>query len=310
MSQSNEWRDELERTKLILAMVVVGSIGIFVHYIPLPSAVIAMFRAVLGTIFLGSVVISRRTTINWKAVRKNAVYLVLSGAAIGFNWIFLFEAYRYTSIAVATLCYYMAPVFVLIMSPFVLKEKFNKYSLLTTAAAVLGAILISGVLTGSGATLTGVGYGLLAAVLYAGIMILNKLTQGLTGLELTFFQLLVAGIVMVAYNLPTYDLTSLEFTPRTMVLLLIVGVVHTGWVYQLFFSSINQLPAQTSALLTYVDPITAIILSTLILGQPLQWLQLVGTILIIGSAILHEMVAIKTLTKQDQKAELTGSVNL
>ncbi|XJS11292.1 DMT family transporter [Aerococcaceae bacterium WGS1372] len=299
----------MERLKLITAMVVVGSIGIFVHYIPLPSAVIALFRAVFGTLFLGIVMIVKKKPINWRGVRDNWMYLALSGAAIGFNWIFLFEAYRYTSITVATLCYYMAPVFVLLLAPIVLKEKLSKLNIVTTMVAVVGAVLISGVLSGGEATLTGVGYGLIAAVLYAMIMLLNRLTQGLSGLELTFFQLFVAAIVMAAYVVSTHDMSSLDFSPLAIGLLLIVGIVHTGWVYQLFFSAVNQLPSQTSALLTYIDPITAIILSMIILEQPLEFIQLIGTVLIIGSALLNEIVSARNSSGKAKDNELATPMN-
>lgn len=283
----------MEKLKLVIAMVVVGSIGIFVHYISLSSAVIAMFRAIIGTLFLLGVIIVTKVPIKWPLVKKNAKYLIISGAAIGFNWIFLFEAYQYTSIAVATLCYYMAPAFVILLAPLVLKEKLTVMNIICTIVAMAGAVLISGVFGGSQTTLIGVGYGLAAAILYAWIMILNKLTKGLSGLELTFFQLLISAIVMIPYVLLTEDVSALTFSTQTIVLLIIVGVVHTGVVYQLFFSALNQLPAQTSSLLSYIDPVTAIVLSALLLSQPIGVVQLVGTLLILGSAIINETLSFK-----------------
>lgn len=291
----------MEKIKLVIAMLIVGSLGIFIHYIPLPSAVIAGARAVIGTVFLFGVIVMQRTQFNWSAVRKNAIYLVISGAAIGFNWIFLFEAYKYTSVSVATLCYYMAPAFVILAAPIILKEKLTRLNVMCTIAALIGAILISGVFGNSVTSLIGICYGLAAAILYAGIMILNKLCQGLTGLELTFFQLLVSAIVMVPYVLLTEDLARIVFSGQTILLLLVVGIVHTGMVYQLFFSALNRLPAQTSSLMSYIDPVTAIILSAILLNQPLNPIQGIGTLLILGSAILNELV-----TFQYKKSHLTG----
>ena len=279
----------MEKVKLVVAMLIVGSIGIFVHFIPLPSAVIAMFRAVVGTLFLLGVMIFKQSNIDWAVVKKNAKYLIISGTAIGFNWIFLFEAYQYTSVAVATLCYYMAPAFVVLLAPFVLNEKMTIYNLFSTISALFGAVLISGVFGGVQVNLIGVGYGIGAAGLYACIMILNKKTKGLPGLELTFFQLLVSAVVMVPYVFLTEDLSGLSFTPSVLGLLLIVGVVHTGWVYQLFFEALNKLPAQTSSLLSYIDPVTAIILSAVLLHQPLSTIQMVGTLFILGSAVMNEV---------------------
>jgi len=281
----------MEKMKLVIAMLIVGSIGIFVHFIAMPSAVVAAARAFIGTLFLLLTIISKRTAIQWKFVKQNAIYLIISGAAIGFNWIFLFEAYQYTTVAVATLCYYMAPAFVILLAPFVLKEKLTPLNILCTFFALLGAVLISGVLGDSGANLTGVFYGLLAAVLYASIMILNKKMKGLSGLELTFFQLTVATFVMLPYVLMTEDLVNLLWTRQAMSLLLIVGILHTGLVYQLFFSAMNQLPAQTSSLLSYIDPITAIFLSAWLLQENLSPIQFIGTVLILGSALVNELLA-------------------
>ena len=281
----------MEKMKLVIAMLIVGSIGIFVHFIAMPSAVVAAARAIIGTLFLLLTIISKRTAIQWKFVKQNAIYLIISGAAIGFNWIFLFEAYQYTTVAVATLCYYMAPAFVILLAPIVLKEKLTPLNILCTLFALLGAVLISGVLGGSGANLTGVFYGLLAAVLYASIMILNKKMKGLSGLELTFFQLTVATCVMLPYVLITEDLVNLLWTPQSMSLLLIVGIIHTGLVYQLFFSAMNQLPAQTSSLLSYIDPIAAIFLSAWLLQEKLSPIQVMGTVLILGSALVNELLA-------------------
>lgn len=292
----------MEKMKLVIAMLIVGSIGIFVHFIAMPSAVVAAARAIIGTLFLLLTIVSKRTAIQWKFVKQNAIYLIISGAAIGFNWIFLFEAYQFTTVAVATLCYYMAPAFVILLAPIVLKEKLTPLNILCTLFALLGAVLISGVLGGSGANLTGVFYGLLAAVLYASIMILNKKMKGLSGLELTFFQLTVATCVMLPYVLITENLVNLLWTPQSMSLLLIVGIIHTGLVYQLFFSAMNQLPAQTSSLLSYIDPITAIFLSAWLLQEKLSPIQVMGTVLILGSALVNELLVnrSKKLAKQQQ----------
>lgn len=236
-------------------------------------------------------------------MRKNGFYLLISGTAIAFNWIFLFEAYQYTSVAIATLCYYMAPAFVVILAPLVLKEKMTRLHLICTTFAITGAFLISGVLSGGESNLRGVGYGLAAAILYAGIIILNKKIEGLSGLELTFFQLLSAAIVMVPYSLSIEDISTVKWTRQIVGLLFVIGTVHTGLVYQLFFSAMNKLPTQTSSLLSYIDPITAIFLSALILKQGVTTIQVFGTLLILGSALTNEIVANRLKTLQKLKIE-------
>ena len=273
----------MEKSKLAAAMFIVGSIGLFVHYIPLPPAVIACSRAVIGTLFLLLVLRLKKTPLHGQAIRKNALCLLLSGAALGFNWIFLFEAFRHTGIAVATLCYYMAPVFVILLSPLVLGERLTRRKIVCTLLAVLGAVCISGVFTGSRQDPRGIAFGLAAALLYCSLILLNKRLRGLDTLETTFCQLCTAALVMLPYVLLGGHLHGLAPAPSTLFLLLVVGIVHTGLVYILFFSAVGRLPAQTTAVLSYVDPVTAILLATLFLHQPFGLAEACGTVLILGA---------------------------
>ena len=193
------------KVNVIAAMLMFGSIGLFVRGIALPSSVIALVRGVIGCFFLVTVGSLMKQPVTWKAVKSNWLVLVLSGAAIGFNWIFLFEAYRYTMVSCATLSYYFAPVFVILVSPVVLGEKLTKRKLCCAAGAVIGMILVSNVLfldQGENG-LIGIFFGLMAAVLYASVMILNKFMKGLSGLETTAAQLGVAAVILLPYTLLT-----------------------------------------------------------------------------------------------------------
>ena len=265
----------MEKSKLAAAMFIVGSIGLFVHYIPLPPAVIACARAVIGTLFLLLVLRLKKTPLHGQAIRKNALCLLLSGAALGFNWIFLFEAFRHTGIAVATLCYYMAPVFVILLSPLVLGERLTRRKIVCTLLAVLGAVCISGVFTGSRQDPRGIAFGLAAALLYCSLILLNKRLRGLDTLETTFCQLCTAALVMLPYVLLGGHLHGLAPAPSTL--------------YILFFSAVGRLPAQTTAVLSYVDPVTAILLATLFLHQPFGPAELCGTVLILGATLANEL---------------------
>lgn len=219
----------MEKSKLAAAMFIVGSIGLFVHYIPLPPAVIACARAVIGTLFLLLVLRLKKTPLHGQAIRKNALCLLFSGAALGFNWIFLFEAFRHTGIAVATLCYYMAPVFVILLSPLVLGERLTRRKIICTLLAVLGAVCISGVFTGSRQDPRGIAFGLAAALLYCSLILLNKRLRGLDTLETTFCQLCTAALVMLPYVLLGGHLHDLAPEPTTLLLLLVVGIVTRAW---------------------------------------------------------------------------------
>ena len=127
------------KLKLILAMLIFGTIGIFVRNIGLPSSLIAVCRGYVGMLFLALVLVLRWQKPDIKAIRRNFLMLVISGGLIGLNWIALFEAYNYTTVTTATLCYYLAPVFVTLASPFVLQEKLTGKKLLCVAVALFGA---------------------------------------------------------------------------------------------------------------------------------------------------------------------------
>ncbi|MGI6094833.1 MAG: DMT family transporter [Lachnospiraceae bacterium] len=280
----------MEKIKLLTAMAIVGTIGIFVNEIPLSSAVIACARSVLGTAFIAVVMVFSHKKLHWDAIKENGLLLLLSGAALGFNWILLFEAYKYTTVAIATLCYYMAPVFVIILSPVVLKEKLTWRKCICTAGAVFGAVMISGALGGSMQGGRGIFLGLCAATLYCFIILMNKSLHDIEGLERTLCQLGVSAVVMVLYTMMTVDIRALEFTRHSVVLLLVVGIIHTGIVYMFFFSAVGKLPAQTSSVLSYIDPIVAVLLSAVLLHQSMTIMQIMGMVLILGSTLMSELL--------------------
>ncbi|MBQ9045562.1 MAG: EamA family transporter [Oscillospiraceae bacterium] len=275
---------------LISSMVIFGTIGLFRRLIPLPSGVIAMSRGLIGAALLWLLLRLRGGRLKLKSMQGQGLWLLLSGAILGVNWILLFEAYRYTSVAVATLCYYMAPILVILVSPLLFRERITRRKWICTALAVAGMLLVSGVLNGDTAgDLRGVLFGLGAAALYACVMLLNKRITGVDGLQKTIVQLLTAGVVLIPYVLLTEDVAAADFTPGALGMLLVVGVVHTALTYGLYFGSIEDLRMQTVALLGYLDPVVAVLTSALLLREPMSALQIIGTILVLGAAVLSAL---------------------
>jgi len=274
------------------AMVIFGTIGIFRKYIPLSSAMLALVRGAVGTLFLLALVRLKGQHPDKAAIRKNFPALCLSGAFIGFNWILLFESYRYTSVATATLCYYMAPILVILASPILFKERLTGKKFLCVAAAFAGMVLVSGVLEagfGGLSELKGVALGLGAAVLYASVILMNKCIRDIGAYDKTILQLGSAAVVLLPYTLLTEDWSTLTFTPSVVILLLVVGVVHTGLSYALYFGSMGSLRAQTVALFSYIDPIVAILLSATLLREGMTLLAAVGAVLVLGSTLISEL---------------------
>ncbi len=269
--------------KIALAMFIFGTIGIFVRHVSLPSGFIAFFRGILGTVFLLAVMLLSRKKISFSAIKKNLWLLILSGAFIGINWILLFEAYRYTTVATATLFYYLSPIFVIMASPVVLKEKLTPKKMICIICALIGIVFVSGVaengIVGGRGMLLGCG----AAVFYATVVLLNKKMHDISAYDMTIVQLFFAAVTILPYTLLTEDIRAESFTPKAIIVLVILGIVHTGLAYALYFASVKMLPAQTAAIFSYIDPVVSIILSAVLLSEPLTWFGIIGAILILGS---------------------------
>ena len=279
------------KLKIIFAMVTFGTIGIFVRNIDLPSTVIALARGVVGTLFLLLVVFAKGQGVDKVAIKKNLKTLAISGACIGFNWILLFEAYRYTTVATATLAYYMAPIFVMMASPFVLKERLSAIKILCVAMALTGMVLVSGVVQSGteGVDFTGILCGVGAASLYATVILLNKFIKEISAYDMTIMQLGLAALVLFPYTLAVENFGALTPDTTSLLLLAVVGVIHTGFTYALYFSSIQSLKAQTVAIFSYIDPIVAIILSAVLLNESMDIYSIVGAVLVLGSTFVSEL---------------------
>lgn len=280
------------KLQLTASMLIFSSIGIVRKYIPMPSSVIAFARGLIGMIFLLLIVLVTKNKISIKNIRSNLLILLLSGAAIGFNWIFLFESYNNTSVATATLSYYMAPFFVMILSPFFLKEKLSVKQILCLAGALTGMIFVSGMIENgipAPEEIKGILFGLAAAVLYATVILLNKKLKEISAYEKTIMQLGTAAFVVLPYAIFTKDFAEIKFTSLSVILLLVAGVIHTGLAYVLYFNSMKDLKAQTVAIFSYIDPAVAVLLSVFVLREGMDIYGIVGAVLILGSAFVSEV---------------------
>ena len=272
-------------------MVIFGTIGLFVRNIPLSSAAVALTRGAVGTIFLLVMSAASGRPVSRTAVRKNLALLVLSGAAIGINWILLFESYRYTTVATATLCYYLAPVFVVLLSPAVLKERLTARKIFCVIAALLGMVMISGIFQGGEKGVrdfTGILFGVGAAVFYAGVILMNKFMKDISSNDCTVMQLGAAALVLLPYVLFNGGGPERAVSITSVFLLLAVGILHTGIAYRLYFAAVAKLDGQTIAVFSYIDPVVAILLSALVLGETMDGWGIAGAVLILGSTLYSE----------------------
>lgn len=280
------------KLQVFASMFIFGTIGVFVRHLSLPSSIIALCRGVIGVSFLLILLLVRGRRPDLKAVKKNLLWLFLSGSALGFNWILLFESYRYTSVAVSTLCYYMAPILVILLSPILLKERLTGKKLLCVALSLFGMVCISGVMQEQAPTsgeVKGIFLGLTAAVLYAAIVLMNKDIKGVPAYERTILQLGISAVVLFPYCVVTQVGTPMTWDTKALLLLLLVSVVHTGLAYYLYFGALDTVSGQTAAMISYLDPVVAVLASVIILKEHMLLSEGIGAVLILGAALLSEI---------------------
>ena len=278
------------RFMLITSMAIFGTIGLFVRNIPVSSGELALYRAVLAALLIGAFLFVTKQKIPFSNIKKEIPLLLASGVAMGINWILLFEAYKYTTVSVATLSYYFAPVIVTLVCPILFKEKLTTKQLVCFLMSTLGLILITGIGDIGGRNdFLGILFGLGAAVFYASVILLNKFIKNVEGLHRTFLQFLSAIVILLPYVLTTSGLTLGKLNSIGWLNLLIVGLIHTGVTYCMYFSSLKELPGQKAAILSYIDPLVAVLISVTILGESMGLWQAVGGVLILGFTLLNEI---------------------
>ena len=278
------------RLQIVLAMAVWGTIPLFTRAIPVTSGDLALYRAMLAAGFIALYLLLTRQLPDLRALGRDLPKLALSGAAMGFNWILLFEAYKYTTVSIATLSYYFAPVLVTILSPLLFREKLTKRGILCFAMSTLGlSMIVSTPTDAAGRHGLGIAFGLGAALLYATVVLLNKSITRVSGLHRTILQFTSAIVVLLPYVLSTTGLHPEVMDVRGLLFLMILGLVHTGVAYCLYFSNLKAVSGQEAAILSYVDPLVAVLVSVLLLHEPMTLPQLLGGALILGFTIWNEL---------------------
>ncbi len=279
------------RLSLITAMTVFGTIGLFVRNISVSSGELALYRAIMAALLIGAYLIITKQKIPFKSIKKEVPLLLISGIAMGINWILLFEAYKYTTVSLTTLSYYFAPVIVTVICPFLFKEKLGIKQMVCFVMSTLGLVLIIDVTSFSSGSsdITGILFGLSAAVFYATVILLNKFIKGVEGIHRTFLQFISAIIVLFPYVVLTSGITLGTLDGKGWICLLVVGIIHTGISYCLYFSSLKELPGQKAAILSYIDPLVAVLVSVAFLNEKLTLPQMIGGALILGFTLWNEI---------------------
>lgn len=278
------------RVMLVTSMTIFGTLGLFVRNIAVSSGELALYRAVLAALLLTVFFVISKQRIPWELVKREVPLLLASGVAMGINWILLFQAYKYTTVSAATLSYYFAPVIVTVVCPFLFQEKLTVKQIICFVMSTVGLVLIIGIGDVAGSSnIIGILFGLGAAVFYATVILLNKFIKNVEGIHRTFLQFIAAIITLAPYVVCTSGITLGSLSSTGWINLLIVGLVHTGITYCMYFSSLKELPGQKVAILSYIDPLVAVLISVTILGETMTVSQVIGGMLILGFTLWNEL---------------------
>lgn len=285
--------DDINRSRLqlIFSMLLFGTIGTLARFINMPSSIICLGRAFFGVITILILLSARREKPDSEAIRRNFWWLLLSSTLMCCNWICQFEAYKYTTIAAATLCYYMQPVFYILAGTIVLREKLTAKKAACVAVAFCGMILVSGVLQIGFhiSELKGAVFGVTGGFFYAMVVLINKYMKDISPVNTTIIQLALVSVIMLPYSAATGAFSEVNVTLTGVICLLILGVLHTGIGYIIYFDAVNKLPAQTVGILSYIDPVEAVMLSAFLLKEPVNLYTVIGAVMILGAAAVSEL---------------------
>ena len=276
------------RLTMVLSMVIFGTLGPFVRNIPVSSGELALYRAFLAALLLTAFLAVTGQRIPFDKIRREVPLLLASGAAMGVNWILLFQAYKYTTVSAATLSYYFAPVIVTAVCPLLFHEKMSGKQVLCFVMSTLGLVLLTGA-GGEGSHPAGILFGLGAAVFYAVVVLLNKFIRNVEGVHRTLLQFLAAILILIPYVLLTGGITLGDMPAAGWANLMIVGLFHTGVTYCMYFSSLKELPGQKAAILSYIDPLVAVLVSVTVLHETMTLRQAAGGVLILGFTLWNEI---------------------
>ena len=263
---------------MVLAMLLSGTIGLLVVESGLPVMLVVWLRCLLGALGLAAWVVYSG---QWqKPSRAEWLWLLLGGLALVFNWVCLFTAYRYSSIAVATVVYHVQPFILLLLAAALGREALPLRKLPWLLLALLGVALSSGMLhADQSSSWAGVLLTLAAASLYAVATLATQQLKRLAPAQIAMLQMLmgVLALAMPAWNLAE----TAQFTAKAWGAVVVLGLVHTAWMYTLMYSAFQRLSAQAIAGLSFIYPVVAVLVDLLWFGHHPAPIQALGMALIL-----------------------------
>lgn len=272
----------------LISLVIMGSQGIVASFSSLPSMHLVFTRTVIGSIVLLIVCALHKYKFKCLKNRKEAICLFLSGFSLGAGWIFLYQAYAIIGVSISTLLYYLGPMIALVLSPIIFKEKLTKAQVLGIIISFLGAVLLNGKIAGDPTKIHGIILGILSGVSYALMLIFNKNVKTASGMENTTIQI-VASFILITIFLLFNGGIHIHIEGKEWFPVLWIGLINTCLACYFYYKTIPRLPISTIAIFSYLDPVSAVILSAVILGETLSIIQIIGVVLVIGGAAFSQL---------------------
>lgn len=279
--------------KYFAGLLLFGSNGVVASFIPLTSYEIVLLRSVLGSAALLALFYLTGHRLRGLGQKRDLLFVALSGAAMAADWLLLFEAYAQIGVSLGMLINYTGPALVIALSPLLLKERIRPAKVVALAAALAGAVCISGQAVGAGMSAWGLLCAGLSAAAYALMVLFNKLARSIKGTENALLQLLCATAV-VAVFVGCRQGFAMDIPAGAWGPILWLGIVNTGLGCFCYFSAIGGLPAQSVAVCGYLGPLFAVVLSVVVLHEAMTPLQVLGAALIVGGAVFGECWRRKT----------------
>ena len=292
----SERRININLILYLISLVIMGSNGIVASFINLTSLEIILMRTIIGSAVLITACIIHKEKFACLHDKHDALFLLLSGLTLGGGWIFLFEAYRTIGVSISTLLYYLGPIIAMLLSPLFFNEELTKVKLIGATIVFIGVLLLNGNIAGDPSKTYGIFCGFMSGVFYAVTVILNKKVRNATGMENTTCQLVASFFLVFTFLMATTGI-HIKITGTEWIPVLWIGLLNTGLSCFFYYSTITKLPMSTVAILSYLDPVSAVILSALILHESLSFIQIIGVILVIGGAAFSQLYPIYKIIK-------------
>jgi len=293
----------MNRIKLVLVMIIWGSLGVFTRSIPLSALSLAFLRALIALPFLfGVMKMQKADKVEWYLLKP---YLI-SGVLLGFGWLTLFYGFKHTSISSAVIIYNMCPVYVMIAAPLLLKETISRIQIAVIFSSFLGLCLIVGHNLLEGYGYMGMALSAVSGMLYAAIVLINRsITCRVDNQTATFVQIFTAMIVLLPFVLIDGNiLTVVNLDAMAAIYTILLGILHTSVAYTIFFSLSAYMKSVEIVSYSYLEPLFGILFSVIVVGEKLTILQIIGGVFILGSTYIGEMLKGRKISKEKDPTQM------